>query len=153
MPSRFLYAIITGVVVLSCGCGHQQPPARDIGSRPGDKAVAAAWNMLGRPYQYTGDSPEGFDCSGLVAFCYHSAGLELPHSTAELKQIGHIVSLSEMRKGDLLFFEENGRKYSHVAIYAGNNNFIHAARTRNAVRIDSLLNPYWKERLLDARRF
>ncbi len=153
MLSRIARAIIACLVVLSFGCARQQT-ARDIKQpRSGEIALAAAWNMIGRPYQYTGDSPEGFDCSGLVAFCYHSAGLELPHSTGELKQIAHIVPFEEMRKGDLLFFEENGRKYSHVGIYAGNGKFIHAARSRNSVRIDSILDPYWKERLLDARRF
>jgi cell wall-associated NlpC family hydrolase len=66
--------------------------------------------------------------------------------------MARVVRLQHLRKGDLLFFRENGRLYSHVGIYAGGNEFIHAASSRGRVRIDSLLDPYWKERFLDARR-
>jgi cell wall-associated NlpC family hydrolase len=108
--------------------------------------------MLGRPYRFGGATPSGFDCSGLVSYCYQKAGLQVPHGTDALKRITHPVQ-GGMRKGDLLFFDENGREYSHVAIYAGKSRFIHAAAARRSVRIDSLLDPYWKERFLDARRF
>jgi cell wall-associated NlpC family hydrolase len=117
-----------------------------------EKAFDASWAMVGRPYKYSGHSPQGFDCSGLVLYSYRKAGIELPHGTAELRQISRTVSSNEMRKGDLIFFDINGRKYSHVGIYAGNNRFIHAASSRKAVRIDNLLDAYWKERLREVRR-
>ncbi len=118
----------------------------------GEQAVAAAEQMVGKPYRRSGVTPAGFDCSGLVRYSYLSAGLDLPHQTRELKRLARVVDPADLRKGDLLFFTERGRKYSHVGIYAGDNLFVHAARTGKSVRIDSLLDPYWQEHFLDARR-
>jgi len=119
----------------------------------GEKAARTALSMIGRPYKYRGDSPTGFDCSGLVRYSYLAAGVDVPHGTKELKNTTRSAGLRNMRKGDLLFFNENGRKYSHVGIYVGNNQFVHAPGTGKTVRKDSLGDPYWKKSFLDARRF
>jgi cell wall-associated NlpC family hydrolase len=115
-------------------------------------AVKRARSALGMPYRFAGTGPREFDCSGLVRYSYQAVGLDLPHGTMELLGMAHVVRDGRLRKGDLVFFHENGRDYSHVGIYAGGDEFIHAAAA-GAVRIDSLLDPYWKERFLDARRF
>jgi cell wall-associated NlpC family hydrolase len=124
-----------------------------MNTRPGEKALAAAWNMIGRPYQYTGEGPEGFDCSGLVRYSYLSVGMDVPHATSELKEATRGIDYEELRKGDLVFFDRNGKKYGHVGIYAGDDRFIHAPRPGKSVRIDSLHNTYWKQRFSGARRF
>ena len=108
--------------------------------------------MVGRPYQYQGASPEGFDCSGLVRYSYLSAGLELPHGTAPLMKRTTPILSRDMRKGDLLFFDQSGKKYSHVGIYTGNRRFVHAPSSGKRVREESLDDPYWKKHFLGARR-
>jgi len=142
-------------VALALGCATSQPLRSVDGytSSAGEKAASTALAMVGRPYKYKGDSPEGFDCSGLVRYSYLSAGLELPHGTTALRELSHPVSSRDMRKGDLLFFNQLGKKYSHVGIYLGGNQFVHAPSSGKKVRKDSLTDAYWQKHFLGARRF
>jgi murein DD-endopeptidase len=149
-PARILLFILP-LFLVACATTQTRPPAEAAYTR-GELAVKTALDMIGRPYKYQGESPEGFDCSGLVRYSYRAVGLDLPHQTRALMRRAHVVSTRELLQGDLLFFVENGRKYSHVGIYAGDDLFVHAASTGKTVRIDSLLDPYWKEHFLDARR-
>ena len=91
---------------------------------------------LGVPYVFGGESPRGFDCSGLVAYVYAQVGVSLPHYT--VAQWGYADSVSvprnQLEPGDLVFFYGLG----HVGIYVGGGNFIHAPHTGSVVRIDSL---------------
>ncbi len=119
----------------------------------GDKAADTALTMIGRPYQFKGETPSGFDCSGLVRYSYLTAGMDLPHGTKALLNITRSVGLKNARKGDLLFFVQEGKKYSHVGIYVGNDRFVHAPSTGGSVRRDSITDPYWKKHYLDTRRF
>jgi cell wall-associated NlpC family hydrolase len=107
--------------------------------------------MIGKPYQYRGESPSGFDCSGLVRYSYRTAGLDVPHGTESLKNRTRSVG-TNMQIGDLLFFNERGKPYSHVGIYLGGNTFIHAPSTGGQVRTESLEDPHWKSSFVDARR-
>lgn len=143
------------VALLLFGC-VTAPPARRIdgySTSAADKAAATALTMVGRPYKYKGDSPSGFDCSGLVRYSYLAAGMDVPHSTSSLRYHTRPVSSRDMRKGDLLFFNESGKKYSHVGIYIGNNLFVHAPSSGMTVRKDNLQDHYWKKHYLGARRF
>ena len=108
--------------------------------------------MVGKPYRYGGTSPAGFDCSGLVQFSYKQAGLALPRETADQRRASQRVKLAELKRGDLLFFDERGRKASHVGIYVGERRFVHAPSSGKSVRNDSLDNPYWKKSLSEVRR-
>ena len=117
-----------------------------------DKAADTALTMVGKPYQYRGDSPEGFDCSGLVRYSYLAAGMNLPHGTGLLKQRSVPILSRDMRRGDLLFFDQSGKKYSHVGILTSKNRFVHAPSTGKRVREESLDAPYWKKHFLGARR-
>jgi len=146
--SLFLLAVIFSA------CASAPPPGHVVGySFPvADKAAKTALALVGKPYKFKGDSPEGFDCSGLVRYSYLTAGLDLPHGTAALKQRSTPVSFRDIRKGDLLFFTQYGKKYSHVGISTGRNEFVHAPSSGKAVRVDSLDDPYWKDHFLGARR-
>lgn len=136
------------------GCASTPPsPVPGYSAAAGEKAAHTAVSMIGRPYRYRGDSPEGFDCSGLVRYSYLTAGIDTPHGTAHLMKITKSVSMRNARTGDLLFFEEKGKKYSHVGIYLGDSIFVHAPGAGGMVRKDSLLDPYWKKSFLDVRRF
>jgi cell wall-associated NlpC family hydrolase len=147
--------LILGIAgLLFAGCAAA--PARRVnGYSPSvaDKAADTALTMIGRPYKYTGDTPAGFDCSGLVRYSYLTAGMDLPHGTSALRKLTRSVGLRSARKGDLLFFDQSGKKYSHVGIYVGNDQFVHAPSTGGRVRKDNLTDPYWKKHYLDTRRF
>jgi murein DD-endopeptidase len=109
--------------------------------------------MIGRPYRYGGASPAGFDCSGLVQFSYRQVGVAVPRSTQAQWQASRTVRLSERRAGDLLFFDQEGRKNSHVGIYLGNGEFVHAPSSGKQVRRDRLDTPYWRRHISEVRRF
>ena len=108
--------------------------------------------MVGKPYKYGGSSPAGFDCSGLVMYSYKQAGIQLPHSTDKQRSTSKPVKVSELRRGDLLFFNQEGKKHGHVGIYLGDGRFVHAPSSGKSVRSDSLDSPYWKKHLTEARR-
>ena len=120
-----------------------------------DKPLAqTALNFLGIKYRFGGDTPkEGFDCSGLVAYVAEkSLGLKLPRRSAELAREGLTVDRDELKKGDLVFFNTRRSRNSHVGIYLGNHEFVHAPSTGSVVRIDSMDTTYWKKRYNGARR-
>ena len=109
--------------------------------------------MLGRPYRYGGSTPStGFDCSGLVHFSYQQAGAAVPRSTEQQRLASRPVKLAELRRGDLLFFNQEGKKYGHVAIYLGDGRFVHSPSSGKSVRSDRLDSPYWRKHLSEARR-
>jgi cell wall-associated NlpC family hydrolase len=139
-------------VSLSACASAPVRPATGYTPAIGEKAARTAAAMTGRPYKYKGDSPEGFDCSGLVRYSYLSAGLEVPHGTKQLRGVTKPVGTKYLRKGDLLFFNESG-KASHVGIYLGGDLFVHAPSTGGKVRKESLSDPHWKKSFLEARRF
>jgi cell wall-associated NlpC family hydrolase len=130
-----------------------QYPASNIDS--GAKAIAnAALDFLGTKYKYGGDTPySGFDCSGLVIYAAEkSLGLKLPRRSAQIAHEGISIKRSDLKKGDLVFFNTRGHRYSHVGIYLGNEKFVHAPRTGSVVRIEDMNTTYWKKRYNGARR-
>ena len=119
------------------------------------KALAAtALNLLGIKYRFGGETPNtGFDCSGLVSYAAEkSLGLKLPRSSAEMAREGESVKTTELRRGDLVFFNTRGHRNSHVGIYLGNKKFVHAPRAGAVVRVESMDIAYWKKRYNGARR-
>ena len=148
-----IIAALCSVILLFFGCVSAPPrPTGRYSAAAAEKAADTALTMVGKPYQYRGDSPEGFDCSGLVRYSYLIAGVDLPHGTASLRQLTVPVLSRNMRKGDLVFFDQSGKKYSHVGILTNNHRFVHAPSTGKRVREDSLDDPYWKKYFLGARR-
>lgn len=141
------------------GCGHSPP--RPVAVVPPGPATAESANtlaaeiaasMIGRPYRAGGDSPgAGFDCSGLVFYCYRVLGFELPRTVDEQRLATRAVTPAELAVGDLLFFRI-GRTGSHVGIYYGNDEFVHAPSRGKAVTRSRLSDPYWRARLREARR-
>jgi|SRR5579871_202059 len=120
---------------------------------PGERAAAHAAKLIGTPYLYGGSTPvTGFDCSGLVQWSFRQAGVSLPHSTEAQRQGSHPVPVAELRAGDLLFFDLQEKKNSHVGIYAGDGSFVHAPSTGKDVRRDRIDSPFWRRHLSEARR-
>jgi peptidoglycan DL-endopeptidase CwlO len=109
--------------------------------------VGIAMQYLGVPYVWGGSSPRGFDCSGLVMYVYSQIGVSLPHSSYAQFNMGSPVSLSQLQPGDLVFFTGA----SHVGIYIGGGQFIHAPHTGDVVKISSLTG-YYASAFIGGRR-
>jgi cell wall-associated NlpC family hydrolase len=96
-------------------------------------ALTAARSALGRPYVWGANGPSGFDCSGLMQWAYAHAGIQLPRTSQEQRFAGRRVPLSQARPGDLVVYRSDA---SHVAMYVGNGQVIHAPYPGAAVRYD-----------------
>ena len=121
---------------------------------PAAREVAMyALMLLKTGYQFGGKNPTaGLDCSGLVIYVYReAAGMPLTGNAATLARQGREVALDSLRAGDLLFFNTLGRPFSHVSIYLGKGEFIHAPNSRGHVRVDKLTDKYWSQRFEMAR--
>ena len=117
--------------------------------------LSRAVNVLGTPYRWGGSSPsKGFDCSGLVKYAFNDvAAVDLPRTSSEMASgHGQKVERKDLKPGDLLFFNIKSRKVNHVAIYLGNDRFIHAPRRGKSVTIDTLKKPYWQSHYVVAKR-
>ena len=152
-------AVLVIIALALAGCAstpNRAPTASSGSTKPSadraDQAAGYALTMVGKPYRYGGSSPSGFDCSGLVLYSYKNAGVALPHSTDKQRSASRPVKVAELRRGDLLFFNQEGKKFGHVGIYVGNGKFVHAPSSGKSVRSDRLDSPYWKKHLSEARR-
>lgn len=117
-------------------------------------AIDQAMDLLGIRYRRGGASPEaGFDCSGFVSHVFREGlGLILPRSSKEMSRSGEVIGQEELRPGDLVFFNTMRKAFSHVGIYLGDNQFVHAPRSGGRVRIEDLRDVYWIKRFNGARR-
>jgi len=146
----FRIVLLSLGITIAAGCAHApvEPAPPGLASRAADQAIA----MVGKPYQYGGNNPAGFDCSGLVQYSYGRVGVTLPHGTTNLRRLSQPVSKNHLQRGDLLFFTQEGKRFSHVAMYIGSNEFVHAPSTGKKVYISSFDDPYWHRHLTEARR-
>lgn len=133
----------------SAGVGPDSPAVPHATS-----LIERALSLLGVTYRRGGSTPQsGLDCSGLVRLVFHDvSGLELPRRAEEISRIGLRVSRQDLRPGDLIFFNTVRRTISHVGIYLGDGQFIHAPASGGRVRIESMNMPYWVKRFSVARR-
>lgn len=126
-----------------------QPWKSDIGL-----IINKAYELTGIKYKLGGSKPEtGFDCSQFVKYVFEQAlNLSLPPSARSLSKIGETIKFEDLQPGDLVFFNTRKSKFSHVGIYVGNNEFIHAPRTGKTIRVENLTKNFWLKRFNGATR-
>lgn len=147
-PRAIAGLVLLGMILAGCASWHGPRVRPLIAARAANIALA----MRGVPYRYGGDTRHGFDCSGLVYYSFRREGVLLPRTAYGQSRVGRTVARDDLRKGDLLFFDEDGRAYGHVGIYLGRGLFVHAPASGQRVGIASLRNPYWRARFAFARR-
>jgi cell wall-associated NlpC family hydrolase len=128
--------------------GAPAPREVSAGAARGVEAARVAKRYVGVPYVWGGSSPSGFDCSGLVWYAFARVGIALPRRVAEQFQHGTPVPRSQLRPGDLVFFD----RLKHNGIYVGDGWFIHAAQTGDVVKVSRLDEGWYRARWVGARR-
>jgi murein DD-endopeptidase len=151
---RVWHTLLPGIVLLIfmlTGCSIL-PVSKAPSTGPRAQIVDTAFKMLGRPYRYGGNAPNGFDCSGLVQFSYQQAGLNVPRTAFEQYERSTPVPDKRLEPGDLVFFTLNSRRVTHVGIYVGDGKFIHAPAIGRQVTESRLDEPFWQGHLVRAGR-
>jgi cell wall-associated NlpC family hydrolase len=134
--------------------GDQVEQVRHTVGEKASELVVNAMGFLGVPYKRGGSSAEtGFDCSGFVRATYEQTiGLVLPRRANEQAAATQIIDRTDLKPGDLVFFNTMRRAFSHVGIYVGDGKFIHAPRAGAQVRVEDMREAYWRTRFNGARR-
>ena len=165
-----LFAAISAAAFLA-GCSTTAPVATTAAPAPtravapsGDyfalegehqtqEMVLFALGLLDTGYRFGGRNPNaGLDCSGMVAYIVENISTrQLPHNAAQIADRTRPIDVSELRPGDLVFFNTMKRRHSHMGIYIGDGRFVHAPNSRGRVRVERLDNRYFAQRIDGAR--
>ena len=163
-----LFAAIAAAALLA-GCSTTPPvattsaPARVVapsgnyfalaGEHQTQEMVLFALGLLDTGYRFGGRNPDaGLDCSGMVAYIVENISTRrLPHNAAQIADRTRPIDVSELRPGDLVFFNTMKRRHSHMGIYIGDGRFVHAPNSRGRVRVERLDNRYFAQRIDGAR--
>jgi len=129
--------------------GESSDKTVDSGGR-GD-LISYAYNFIGKPYVWGAEGPKSFDCSGFTKYVYNAFGVNLPHYTGAQIGEGSSVARDNLKQGDLIFFNTDG-PVSHVGIYVGDGEFIHASSGSRKVTVSNLGQSYYTSRYAGARR-
>lgn len=152
---RFL-SLLTIALLTACGSAPTiQRVQRGPESGKGGEVVLFALGLIDTGYRFGGKNPEvGLDCSGMVSYIFDRAiGLKVGGSAADIARRGQPIARSQLRPGDLVFFNTRNAPFSHVGVYIGNDRFVHAPSTNGRVRIDSINSRYFAPRYQAARSY
>ena len=121
----------------------------------GQEIANYALQFVGYPYVYGGSTPSGFDCSGFTSYVYRQFGYSLNRSAANQLDNGTPVSMSELQPGDLVLFKKAGtgsKRASHVGLYIGGGQFVHASTSTVGVIISNMTDAYYTTGFVGGRR-
>ena len=107
--------------------------------------------VVGTPYEWGGTTAEGFDCSGFILYIFKQFDIKLPRTSKTQAKAGSAVDQEDLRLGDLVFFNTNGKDISHAGIYIGEGQFAHSSSSKG-VSISKLSDSYYAKRYVTARR-
>lgn len=113
--------------------------------------IEQAMDLLGTDYCSAGSTPDCFDCSGFVTFCFQSHGISLPRVSADMFNYGTAVDRTDIQGGDLVFFAISGGRINHVGIALNERQFIHCSSSKG-VSIAPFSDSYWSRRYVGAKR-
>ncbi|MEO3768255.1 NlpC/P60 family protein [Streptomyces sp. B8F3] len=114
---------------------QEEPPPADPGPSKSEQVLAFAEAQLGKPYVWGATGPDSYDCSGLTQAAWREAGISLPRTTYDQVNAGTQVAKADLQPGDLVFFYDD---ISHVGIYVGNGQMIHASKPGDDVKYESI---------------
>lgn len=112
---------------------------------------ASVEKVVGTPYLWGGTTPKGFDCSGFIQYIFKDLGMELPRTTKDQAKVGTQVEKKDLREGDLVFFNTDGKGISHAGIYMGDGLFGHSSVSKGA-EVSTFFESYYVKRYVTARR-
>ncbi len=130
---------------------NQNPPASN--SSKAQAVINLAYSKMGSPYIWGAEGPNAFDCSGFTSYVFrNAAGVNLPRTSSAQSGFGATVSKSNLKPGDLVFFNTSGSGVSHVGIYVGGGNMIHSPSSGKTVSVTSINSSYYSARFVTAKR-
>ena len=145
-------AFVLGVLTLLQACSTTRATIPVSRGTAGTHIAALAESQLGAAYRFGGDSPQGFDCSGLVRYVFEQAGIAVPRTAQQLQLAAEPVPADQLQPGDLVFFRIASGRVEHVGIYVGDGTFVHAPRSGRPVRSELLGDDYYQRRYAGAGR-
>jgi cell wall-associated NlpC family hydrolase len=156
-PSFWLPCLAIALLLQACASSPYRhapaPPPAPPQISTGNEIAMRAMSLIGRPYEFGGNGPTTFDCSGLVRYVHAQLGIVVPRTAADQYTAAKHVNMVSLEPGDLLFFRTSkGKRISHVAIYAGEGRFIHAPQTGRPVELRLLDDEFYRPRLAGAGR-
>lgn len=157
MARLFACSLLIVLSAILAGCSSNPARPVDVSSLGNNltgtrrSVVATALAQVGEPYEYGGETPDGFDCSGLAQYVYAHAGVRLPRTTADQWHAGRHVSLGDARPGDLLFYRvSHNWSGLHVGIYVGDGRMVHASTSLDQVHVSDIGSAFWRRHFLSA---
>ena len=161
---KVLASLLLSVSLLVSGIGasqaaeqarkDDQPSFLERYTNAAQDVILQGLKLVGVRYRFGGNNEDqGLDCSGFVRLVFKdSIGASLPRTAKEMSEVGQQIDVSQLKPGDLVFFNTMRRTFAHVGIYLGDNHFMHAPRTGAEVRVESMDSSYWIQRYNGARR-
>ena len=148
---KYLLILLTSLLV---ACSSPAPKSDNTSDERMNDLVMYAMSLADTPYRFGGNSSDsGFDCSGYVGHVFrHELNVSLPRTSREISRVGEPISQSELRLGDLVFYNTLRQPFSHVGIYIGEGKFVHSPKSGDRIRIEQMQFNYWKTRFNGARR-
>lgn len=140
---KVLLSIVGAVILFASSAGAASAGA--------PKLLSAVDEVVGTPYLYGGTTTKGFDCSGFILHIFKQYDIKLPRTSSEQAKVGTKVNKSDLRVGDLVFFNTSGKGVSHAGVYVGNGKFAHSSSSKG-VTITKLSSSYYAKRYVTARR-